>query len=74
MGRCQKQIPRKKAQDIDGATPSYKTIKEEGPDHDKKFTVGVFVGENLIIRRFRRIKARRRAIGGPQCAQRKGWD
>ena len=37
-----------KAQDIAGITPSYKTIKEEGPDHDKKFTVGVFLGEQLV--------------------------
>lgn len=37
-----------KAQDIEGATPSYKTLKEIGPDHDKKFTVGVFVGEKMI--------------------------
>ncbi|MEK7116661.1 MAG: ribonuclease III [Patescibacteria group bacterium] len=37
-----------KAQDIEGTTPSYKTIKEIGPDHDKKFTVAVFVGEKIV--------------------------
>src|SRR3989344_1592435 len=37
-----------KAQDIAGITPSYKTVKEEGPDHDKKFTVGVFLGDSLV--------------------------
>lgn len=37
-----------KAQDIAGITPSYKTLKETGPDHDKKFTVGVFLGEILV--------------------------
>jgi ribonuclease III len=37
-----------KAQDVVGITPSYKTLKEVGPDHDKKFTVGVYLGENLI--------------------------
>lgn len=35
------------AQKIDGVTPIYKTLKEEGPDHDKKFTVGVYVGNEL---------------------------
>ncbi|MBR3253590.1 ribonuclease III [Candidatus Saccharibacteria bacterium] len=35
------------AQKIDGVTPVYKTLKEEGPDHDKKFTVGVYVGNDL---------------------------
>lgn len=37
-----------KAQDVVGITPAYKTLKEVGPDHDKKFTVGVFLGEQLV--------------------------
>src|SRR3989338_5889063 len=36
------------AQERDGVTPVYKVIKEWGPDHKKKFTVGVFLNENLI--------------------------
>ena len=35
------------AQKIDNVTPVYRTLKEEGPDHDKKFTVGLYVGEVL---------------------------
>ena len=35
------------AQKIDGVTPVYRTLKEEGPDHDKKFTVGIYVGNVL---------------------------
>ena len=35
------------AQKIDSETPVYKTLKEEGPDHDKKFTVGLYVGNSL---------------------------
>ena len=35
------------AQKIDGETPVYKTLKEDGPDHDKVFTVGVYVGGEL---------------------------
>ena len=35
------------AQKSDGVTPVYRTMKEEGPDHDKTFTVGVYVGEQL---------------------------
>lgn len=37
-----------KAQDNEGITPSYKTLKEEGPDHDKKFTVGVYLEKKKI--------------------------
>ncbi len=36
------------AQENEGITPLYKTMKEEGPDHDKKFTVGVFLGKEKI--------------------------
>ena len=35
-------------QRVDGVTPSYKTLKEEGPDHDKMFTVGLYVGDHLV--------------------------
>lgn len=32
----------------DGNTPRYQVLDEEGPDHDKMFTLGVFSGENQI--------------------------
>lgn len=35
------------AQHHDGSTPSYKVLGEDGPDHDKTFTVGVYVGKQL---------------------------
>ena len=35
------------AQHHDGATPQYKVLSEDGPDHDKTFTVGVYVGKQL---------------------------
>lgn len=37
-----------KAQEERGITPTYKVIKESGPDHDKLFSVGVFLNEELI--------------------------
>ncbi len=36
------------SQEKEGITPVYKTIKEEGPDHEKLFTVGLYLGEELI--------------------------
>ncbi|HUS26298.1 MAG TPA: ribonuclease III [Nevskiaceae bacterium] len=35
------------AQSVEGHTPVYKVLSEEGPDHDKIFTVGVFVNGKL---------------------------
>ena len=36
------------AQEKKGITPNYKTIKQVGPDHDKTFTVGAYLGTKLI--------------------------
>ncbi len=38
------------AQEKRGTTPSYETLSEVGPDHDKRFTVGVFIGRDEIAR------------------------
>lgn len=43
-----KSLFQEKAQEYDGITPAYKTIKETGPDHEKKFTVGVYLGKDLV--------------------------
>jgi ribonuclease III len=36
------------AQSIDSQTPQYKVLEEYGPDHDKTFTLGVYVGSKLM--------------------------
>ena len=36
------------AQSVKGETPVYRVISEEGPDHDKEFTVGAYVGSKLM--------------------------
>ena len=36
------------SQRIDGATPVYRVISEEGPDHEKIFTLGAYVNDRLM--------------------------
>lgn len=36
------------SQRIDGHTPVYRVLSEEGPDHDKVFMLGVYVGDKLM--------------------------
>ena len=36
------------SQRVDGMTPQYRVLEEVGPDHDKVFTLGVFVGDKLM--------------------------
>jgi ribonuclease-3 len=37
-----------KAQENNKVTPSYRVMKEWGPDHDKHFVVGVYLGDELV--------------------------
>jgi ribonuclease-3 len=37
-----------RAQETAGITPTYRVLGEEGPDHAKNFTVGVFLGDELV--------------------------
>ncbi|OGH87975.1 MAG: ribonuclease III [Candidatus Magasanikbacteria bacterium RIFOXYC2_FULL_42_28] len=36
------------AQELTGITPTYKVLREEGPDHAKHFVVGVYLGKELV--------------------------
>lgn len=36
------------SQRIDNQTPQYRVLDEVGPDHEKEFTLGVFVGDKLM--------------------------
>lgn len=36
------------SQRIDNQTPVYRVLSEEGPDHDKLFTVGAFIGDQKM--------------------------
>lgn len=62
------------AQDVVGITPSYKTIKEVGPDHDKKFTVGVFLGEKLISEGEGDSKQDAEQSAARHALKEKGWN
>lgn len=39
-----------KAQEEIGTTPHYKVLSEYGPDHEKIFEVGLYVGEELVAK------------------------
>lgn len=36
------------SQSLDGMTPQYRVLEEIGPDHDKVFRLGVYVGDTLM--------------------------
>jgi len=39
-----------KAQEHEGITPHYEVLSEEGPDHDRIFTMGIYLGKEEIAK------------------------
>lgn len=48
LWRDAKSLVQEKAQEYFAQTPAYKVIKESGPDHDKKFNIGIYFGDELV--------------------------
>ncbi len=68
-----KSLFQEKAQEHDGATPLYKTIKESGPDHDKHFTVGVYIRSDLIAQGEGDSKQDAEQMAAQNALKEKGW-
>ena len=62
-----------KAQEKDGETPLYKTMKEEGPDHDKRFTIGVYLGKELIAEGEGQSKQEAEQVAAKRALEVKKW-
>lgn len=62
-----------KVQEHEGATPSYAVLKEDGPDHDKHFTVGVYVRDALLAEGSGRSKQEAEAAAAKAALDKKGW-
>jgi ribonuclease-3 len=62
-----------KAQDEVSVTPSYKLIRENGPDHDKHFTIGVYIGSELIAEGDGKSKQEAEQSAARAALQKKGW-
>jgi ribonuclease-3 len=61
------------AQENEGITPLYKTIKEEGPDHDKKFTVGVYLGKEKVAEGDGKSKQEAEQLAAQEALKIKKW-
>ena len=61
------------AQEKKGHTPTYKTISETGPDHDKKFTVGVYIGNEESARGEGKSKQEAEQAAAQAALEKYGW-
>jgi ribonuclease-3 len=62
-----------RAQEESGQTPSYKTMKEAGPDHNKIFTLGVFIGDEQIATGNGLSKQEAEQKAAEKALEVKGW-
>jgi ribonuclease-3 len=62
-----------KAQEKESLTPLYKSLKEEGPDHDKKFTIGVYLDKDLIAEGDGMSKQEAEQVAAKKALEVKGW-
>jgi ribonuclease-3 len=62
------------AQDKLGITPEYKLIEEKGPDHDKIFTMGVYLEEALVAEGDGSSKQKAEVHAAEKAIEVKGWD
>lgn len=63
-----------KSQEFENVTPSYKTLREAGPDHDKKFTIGVYLGTAEIAQGLGNSKQNAEQDAAANGLVKKGWD
>jgi len=61
------------AQERIGITPNYEVIKEIGPDHDKRFDVGVYINGELIAQGEGRSKQDAEQKAAEEGLLKKGW-
>ncbi len=68
-----KSLFQEKAQELIGPTPSYKTVRESGPDHDKHFVVAVYIGDEKYGEGEGKSKQDAEQEAARDALQSKGW-
>lgn len=61
------------AQEHANITPTYETINQEGPDHDRIFTVGVYLRHELVAEGQGRAKQEAEQQAAEKAIAAKGW-
>lgn len=61
------------AQERVGVTPNYKVLSEEGPDHNKKFEIGIYLGKELVATGTGTSKHEAQVAAASAALREKGW-
>lgn len=61
------------AQEHTNTTPTYETLDQTGPDHDRIFTVGVYIGKEMVAKGKGRAKQEAEQAAAEAAIEAKGW-
>ncbi|MBI2463724.1 ribonuclease III [Candidatus Peregrinibacteria bacterium] len=61
------------SQETFGITPEYRLLSEEGPDHDKHFTMGAFLGEKMMGEGKGTSKQNAEQVAAENVLKQHGW-
>jgi len=61
------------SQEIVGVTPTYKVLTEDGPDHDKQFEIGVYLGKEMVAKGTGGSKQEAQVSAAEEALKEKGW-
>jgi ribonuclease-3 len=61
------------AQELHGVTPTYQLVDQSGPDHDKVFTVGAYIGQEKVALGSGRSKQEAEQAAAEKSLAAKGW-
>jgi ribonuclease-3 len=62
-----------KVQESEGVTPHYSVLREEGPDHDKHFVVGVYMKDTELAQGSGKSKQEAEQDAARAALQARGW-
>jgi|SRR3989338_131424 len=69
-----KSLFQEQAQEHVGVTPTYEVLKEWGPDHDKQFEVGVYLGRELVASGQGQSKQEAQQVAAENGLKNKNWN
>ncbi|MCF7835548.1 MAG: ribonuclease III [Candidatus Marinimicrobia bacterium] len=69
-----KSVFQEKAQEKEAITPVYKIIEEKGPDHEKHFVMGAYLGSTLVAKGEGYSKQEAERMAAENALVKKKWD
>jgi ribonuclease-3 len=73
LWRDSKSLAQEKAQEYERVTPMYKVLNETGPDHDKRFVVGIYFGTTLVAQGKGKSKQEAEQKAAQEALVVRGW-